>query len=93
MTQQDDDAMDAALARALAAGAEDTAPLSRAVLTRMAEPSSPMRPPLSDVLVQPLPAAGLLLGLLGLAALLGYLTGPAVPDEITAIAELLGLGF
>lgn len=93
MTQQDDDAMDAALARALDAGAEDTAPLSRAVLTRMAEPSAPVRTPLAEVLVQPFPAAGVLLSLLGLAALLGYLTGPAAPDEITAIAELLGLGF
>jgi hypothetical protein len=92
MTQQDDDALDAALARTLGAGAEDTAPLSRAVLTRLTEPSSPVRPPLSDVLVQPLPAAGLLLSLLGLAALLGYLTGPAAPNEIMAIAELLGLG-
>lgn len=93
MTQQDDDALDAALARALNAGAEDTAPLSRAVLTRLTEPSVPVRSPLSDVLVQPVPAMGLLLGLLGLAALLGYLTGPVAPDEITAIAELLGLGF
>jgi hypothetical protein len=93
MTQQDDDALEAALARALNAGAEDTALLSRAVLTRLAEPSAPLRTPLSDVLAQPLPAAGLLIGLLGLAVLLGYLTGPAAPDEITAIAELLGLGF
>jgi anti-sigma factor RsiW len=93
MTQQDDDALDAALARALDAGAEDTAPLSRAVLTRLAKPSAPVRTSLSDVLVQPLPAAGLLFGLLGLAAMLGYLTGPAAPDEITAISELLGLGF
>lgn len=93
MTQQDDDALDAALAHALGAEAEDTAPLSRAVLTRLTEPSTPVRTPLSDVLVQPLPAAGLLVGLLGLGTLLGYLTGPAAPDEITAIAELLGLGF
>jgi hypothetical protein len=93
MTQQDDDAMDLALARALDAGAEDTATLSRAVLTRLAEPSTPVRTPFADVLVQPIPAAGVLLGLLGLAALLGYLTGPAAPDEITTIAELLGLGF
>lgn len=93
MTHMDDDAMDAALARALDAGADDIAPLSQAVLTRLAEQPGPVRAPLSDVLVQPAPAVGLLLGLLGLAATLGYLAGPAAPDEVTAIAELIGLGF
>jgi hypothetical protein len=93
MTQLDDDALDASLARALGTGAEDTAPLSRAVLTRLAEPDMPVRSSVTDVLVQPLPATSLLLGLLGLAVLLGYVTGPAAPDEITAIAELLGMGF
>lgn len=93
MTQSDDDAMDRALAQALDPGAEDVAPLSRAVLTRLAEPSTARQSHLAEVLVQPVPAASLLIGLLGLAAILGYAIGPTAPDEITAIAELLGLGF
>ncbi|MFM7333950.1 MAG: hypothetical protein ACKO1H_05985 [Tabrizicola sp.] len=93
MTQADDDAMDKALADALGPGAEDVAPLSRAVLTRLAEHSAPRTLPLAEVLVQPVPAASLLLGLLGLAAVLGYAAVPAAPDEITVILELLGLGF
>jgi hypothetical protein len=93
MTQTDDDALDAALAHALDPGAEDVAPLSRAVLTRLAEPTSPARSPLTEVLVQPLPATGLLLGFLGLAVMLGYAMGPGAPDEFTALAELFGLGF
>jgi hypothetical protein len=93
MTQPDDDAMDAALARALNPGADDVAPLSRAVLTRLAEPAAPQRLPMAEVLVQPLPAAGLLVGLLGLAAVLGYAAGPAATDELTALVEVLGLGF
>ncbi len=93
MTQTDDDALDRALAQALAPGAEDVAPLSRAVLTRLSEPSTAGASHLAEVLVKPLPAASLLVGLLGLAAILGYALGPAAPDEITAIAELLGLGF
>ena len=93
MTQSDDDAMDRALAQALDPGAEDVAPLSRAVLTRLAEPSAAGASHLAEVLVQPVPAASLLIGLLGLAAILGYVIGPTAPDEITAIAELLGLGF
>ena len=93
MTQSDDDAMDRALAQALDPGAEDVAPLSRAVLTRLAEPSAARQSHLAEVLVQPVPAASLLIGLLGLAAILGYAIGPTAPDEITAIAELLGLGF
>ena len=92
MTKPDDDAMDAALARALDAGAEDIAPLSRAVLTRLVEPSKPDRLPLSEVLVQPLPVAALFLFVLGLAALSGYLAAPVAPDEISVIADLLGLG-
>lgn len=93
MTQTDDDAWDKALAKTLGPEAEDVAPLSRAVLTRLAEPSAFRQPQLAEVLVQPLPATGLLLGLLALAMLLGYAVGPAAPDEITAITELLGLGF
>jgi hypothetical protein len=93
MTEQDDDAMDAALARTLDPLAEDVAPLSSAVLTRLAKTSSPVRTPIAEVLVQPLPAASVLFGLLVLAVLLGYLGGPAVPDEITAIAELIAVGF
>lgn len=93
MTQTDDDAMDKALAKALGPEAEDVAPLSRAVLTQLAEPSPTRTSQLAEVLVQPFPAATLFVGLLGLAAILGYVAGPAAPDEITAIAELLGLGF
>jgi hypothetical protein len=93
MTPQDNDAMDAALARALGPTAEDTAPLSRAVMTRQAEPKPIARAPLAEVLVQPGPVAGLFLGLLCLAAMLGYALGPANPDEIAAIIEILGLGF
>lgn len=93
MIEQDDDAMDEALANALDPSADDTSPLSRAVLSRLVEPAAPIRAPLADVLVQPLPAVGLLLGLLGVAALVGYLSGPGTPDDITTVVELLGLGF
>ena len=43
----DDDRLEAALARALGKGADDTAPLSQAVLTRIAADSVPPRLPLA----------------------------------------------
>ena len=93
---KDDDALDAALARALGralgSGADDTAPLSRAVLTRIAADATPARPPLAEVLVQPAPAAGLLLGGLLLAGALGYALLPGEVEDILLLQALIGLG-
>lgn len=93
MTPEDDDHLDARLAQTLGPKADDTAALSRAVLTRLAGPEAPRRAPLSEVLVAPLPATGLMFGLLLLAAALGYGIAPDDFDEVTALVQLLGLGF
>ncbi len=98
----DDDRLEAALARALGKGADDTAPLSRAVLTRIAADSVPPRLPLAEVLALPGPATGLLLGglLLGglflggllLAGALGYALVPGEVEEMLLLQVLIGLG-
>ena len=90
MTRQDDAALDTALANAL--GTEDTAPLSRAVLTRLAEPSAPRHAGLADVLVLPVPATGLLLGALLLAGAVGYAIPSGEVEEILMLQILLGVG-
>jgi hypothetical protein len=83
----DDAALDATLARTLGPGAEDTAELSRIVLSRIAdEAASPARAPLAEVLVAPLPAAGALFGALLLAGAAGYALLPGLMgDEMTVI--------
>ena len=93
----DDDRLEAALARALGKGADDTAPLSRAVLTRIAADSVPPRLPLAEVLALPGPATGLFLGglLLGgllLAGSLGYALVPGEVEEMLLLQVLIGLG-
>ena len=93
----DDDRLEAALARALGKGADDTAPLSRAVLTRIAADSVPPRLPLAEVLALPGPATGrflggLLLGGLLLAGALGYALGPGEVEEMLLLQVLIGLG-
>ena len=93
MTPVDDDLLDARLAQTLGPDADDTAALSRAVLTRLAAPDPLRRAPLAEVLVAPLPATGLMLGLLILAATLGYTVAPVDLDEVTALVQLLGPGF
>lgn len=89
---KDDTAIDAALAQALGPEADDTAPLSRAVLTRIAAETAPARPPLAEVLVQPAPATGLLLGGLLLAGALGYALLPGEVEEMLLLQALIGLG-
>jgi hypothetical protein len=93
MTPMDDDLLDARLAESLGPDADDTAALSRAVLTRIAGPTASDRVPLAEVLVAPLPATGLMFGLLFFAVALGYGIAPNDIDEVTALVQLLGLGF
>lgn len=93
MTPKDDDLLDARLAQTLGPKADDTTGLSRAVLTRLAAQDAPRRPPLAEVLVAPLPATGLMFGLLLLAVTLGYAVAPVELDEVTALIQLLGPGF
>ena len=93
----DDYWLEAALARALGKGADDTAPLSQAVLTRIAADSVPPRLPLAEVLALPGPATGLLLGGLFLGGLLlaGSLGSALVPGdagEMLLLQVLIGLG-
>jgi hypothetical protein len=92
MTDADDTQLEAALARALGPGAEDTAPLSRAVLTRIAEADRPARPALAEVLVQPGPALGLVAGLLLLAGALGYALLAGLAEEAILLQALIGAG-
>lgn len=93
MTPEDDDLLDARLAQTLGPDADDTAALSRAVLTRLAAPETTRRAPLAEVMVAPLPATGLMFGLLLLALALGYGVAPVDLDEVTALVQLLGPGF
>lgn len=93
MTDKDDAELDAALARILGPAAEDTAPLSRAVLSRMVSETTPRRRGLTEVLVAPLPASGLMLGALFLAGALGYALVPAEVDEAVLMQVLIGAGF
>jgi hypothetical protein len=93
MTPTDDDALEARLAQALWPDADDTAPLSQAVLNRLAGPRTPERSSFAEVLAEPLPAAGLMLGLLFLAGGLGYALSPLDFDEVTVLMQLLGPGF
>jgi hypothetical protein len=87
-----DAALEASLARALGPDAEDTAPLSRAVLSRMTDSARPTRQPLSEVLADPRPAAGLLIGSLLLAGALGYMLVPAEIQDTMVLFQLIGQG-
>lgn len=96
MTEPDataDARLEAALARALGPEAGDTAPLSRAVLSRIAGRTAPARPPIGEVLAAPLPIAAMLLaGLLGAGAIGHALVASALTEAMTVIS-LLGGGF
>lgn len=89
-----DAALDRTLARALGPDAEDTAELSRAVLSRIAGEGlpAPRRPGLTEVLAAPLPAGGLFAGALLLAGAAGYALLPAFGDETVALYLLFGAG-
>jgi hypothetical protein len=93
MTETDDIALDAKLAEALGPKADDTAPLSRAVLNRLADPDRPRHAGLAEVLADPLPAAGLMLGLLLIAGGLGYALTPIEIDEVSVLTQLIAPGF
>jgi hypothetical protein len=88
-----DAALEASLARALGPDAEDTAPLSRAVLNRMVEQPRPARLALAEVLADPRPVGGLFLGALLLAGALGYAMVPADLEEVFALTTILRQGF
>jgi hypothetical protein len=84
----DDRAVDAWLTEAL----DDrmpTAPLERAVLSRLAAGPDAGSPVLSDVLVAPYPAGAALLGALLLAGAAAYALAPAELDEAEAWLLLL----
>jgi hypothetical protein len=83
-TENHDATLDAALAQALGTDAQDTALLSRAVLTRLAEDRHPPRPALAEVLTDPLPATGLMLAALLMAGLAGYALVPASLQDAMA---------
>jgi hypothetical protein len=91
--KQSDAALEANLAQALGPEADDTAPLSRAVLSRMTETATSPRQPLSEVLADPLPVAGLLLGSLLLAGALGYALVPRDIGDAIVLYDLIGRGF
>lgn len=93
MTPSDDDLLDARLSQGLGPDADDTTALSRAVLTRLAATDAPGRSPLAEVLVAPLPATGMMIGLFILAGFLGYGAVPVDLDEVAALVQLLGPGF
>ena len=87
------DPLDAALAQALGPVAEDTAPLSRAVLSRLAERAPSRQVPMAEVLADPRPMAGLFVVALLLAGALGYALLPATLAETAALVLILGPGF
>ena len=93
-TQARQDAeLEAALATALGAGADDTAPLSRAVLSRMVTDERRHWPALAEVLTAPVPAAGLMLGALLIAGALGYALVPGEVQDLMALQVFIGQGF
>lgn len=88
----DTDTMDRALAQALGPEADDIAPLSQAVLSRLAATGPRRRIPLSDVLAAPLPATAAMLGFFLLTGAMGYALTPVDLDEVTALVLAIGVG-
>jgi hypothetical protein len=88
-----DSGLEAALSKALGADADDTAPLSRAVLSRMVATEKGRWPDLAEVLTAPLPAAGLMLGALLIAGALGYALVPGEVQDLMALQVFIGQGF
>ena len=90
----DDDSFDRALAEMLAPKQTDTAEMSRAVLSRIAQHSAPTHPPLSEVITAPVPLGAGFAALLLSAMGLGYALMPHWDDPlvIRLFAELLLLG-
>jgi hypothetical protein len=87
-----DKALDDALARSLGPDADDTADLSRAVLSRIAAGTTSAPHPLAKVLAAPLPATGALCGALLLAGAAGYALLPVVAGDELALFVLFGQG-
>ena len=94
----DDDAFDRDLAALLTDAGADTAPLSQAVLSRLAAQTTQSgRRPLGDILVAPLPLGAGFAALLAAAAATGYALMPVSgwedPMLMLALGELLIGGF
>lgn len=93
----DDEAFDRELATLLREGHEETAPLSQAVLSRIATRSRPAPRPLSEVLVAPVPLGAGFALLLAAAALTGYvlmpLSGLTDPVLLLVFSDLIGGGW
>jgi hypothetical protein len=87
-----DTRLEAALATALGPGADDTAPLSLAVLSRIALETTPRRPPLSEVLVAPLPLTGAFLATLLLAVAIGHIFVSSDMTEAMTMISIFGSG-
>ena len=95
MTEQDpmsDARLESALATALGPGADDTAPLSRAVLSRISQDTVTSRPPLSEVLVAPLPLTGAFLAALLLAGAIGHIFVSSDLTEAMTMISIFGSG-
>ncbi|MBD3765546.1 MAG: hypothetical protein IE922_14515 [Sphingomonadales bacterium] len=91
-----DAAFDRDLAQLIGAGESDTAMLSRAVLSRLAERPESRFEHLAEVLAAPAPlAAGVSAGLLALVGL-GYVVMPLIGGEemlaVITMRDLMGLG-
>ncbi len=84
--------LEAALAKALGPGADDTAPLSRAVLSRMALDTASPRTQLTEVLVTHLPLTGLFLAALLFAGAIGHIFVSSDLTEAMTIISLIGSG-
>lgn len=95
MTEPDpmsDARLEAALAMALGPGAGDTAPLSRAVLSQIAQDTAPPRPPLSEILVAPLPLTGAFLAAVLLAGAIGHIFVSSDMTETMTMISIFGSG-
>jgi hypothetical protein len=86
---EDDQAFDRGLAALMAQDPVETAPLSRAVLSRLAQDSVP-RPAYGEVLALPVPLGLAFGGLLVLAGAAGYAALPLVTGEELPLLMVLG---
>lgn len=87
--KQDDEDIDRLVADLLDQEPDDTAMLSRAVLTRLASDTPTQHPLLATVLIQPTSLAAMFGGLFLLTIWLGYMLTPALaPDLWTLQSDL-----